>query len=94
MRYAIVMHAYKMETRECTFPQVLRIPPSLVVPYVLSLSFSFIFAMRSTAALFAVSALVSSALGATYNLKDTFVGEGFLSGFTHQAIPDPTHGRV
>ncbi|KAI0735577.1 2 beta-glucan [Earliella scabrosa] len=50
--------------------------------------------MRSTAALFAVSALVSSALGATYNLKDKFVGEDFLTGFTHQAIADPTHGRV
>ena len=50
--------------------------------------------MRSTAALFAVSALVSSALGATYNIKDKFVGEDFLTGFTHQAIADPTHGRV
>ena len=53
-----------------------------------------IIAMRSTAALFTVSALVSSALGATYNLKDKFVGEDFLTGFTHQAIADPTHGRV
>ncbi|OJT14334.1 hypothetical protein TRAPUB_9125 [Trametes pubescens] len=50
--------------------------------------------MRSTAALFAVSTLVSSALAATYPLKDSFVGQGFLSGFSHQAIPDPTHGRV
>ena len=50
--------------------------------------------MRSTAALFAISTLFSSALGATYNAKDSFVGEGFLSGFTHEAIADPTHGRV
>ncbi|KAI0638992.1 2 beta-glucan [Trametes polyzona] len=51
--------------------------------------------MRSTAALFLTSAaLVSSALGATYKMKDSFVGQGFLSGFSHQAIPDPTHGRV
>ncbi|KAI0762600.1 2 beta-glucan [Fomes fomentarius] len=50
--------------------------------------------MRSTAALFAVSALCSSALGATYNLKDKFVGQDFLTGFSHQAIADPTHGRV
>lgn len=50
--------------------------------------------MRSTAVLFAVSALVSSALGATYPKKDTFVGKGFLTGFSHEAIADPTHGRV
>ncbi|TBU64642.1 2 beta-glucanase [Dichomitus squalens] len=50
--------------------------------------------MRSTAALLAVSSLVTSALGATYPLKDSFVGEGFLSGFVHEAIADPTHGRV
>ena len=29
-----------------------------------------------------------------YTIRDTYVGEGFLSGFTHQAISDPTHGRV
>lgn len=54
----------------------------------------YLITMRSTAALFAVSTLFSSALGATYNVKDSFVGESFLSGFTHQAIADPTHGRV
>ena len=50
--------------------------------------------MRPTAALFTLSALVSSALGATYPLKDKFVGQDFLSGFCHEAIADPTHGRV
>ncbi|KAH9927491.1 2 beta-glucan [Epithele typhae] len=50
--------------------------------------------MRSTAALFALSTLVSSVLGATYPLKDKFVGEDFFTGFSHQAIADPTHGRV
>ncbi|KAI0757393.1 2 beta-glucanase [Daedaleopsis nitida] len=50
--------------------------------------------MRSTAVLFVVSALCTSALGATYNAKDSFVGQDFLTGFTHQAIADPTHGRV
>lgn len=50
--------------------------------------------MRSTAVLFAVSALVSSALGATYPKKDAFVGKDFLTGFSHEAIADPTHGRV
>ncbi|TFK92165.1 glycoside hydrolase family 16 protein [Polyporus arcularius HHB13444] len=50
--------------------------------------------MRSTAALFTLSAVVSSALGATYPVKDSFVGQDFLTGFVHQAIADPTHGRV
>ncbi|KAL5488346.1 hypothetical protein ACEPAI_6454 [Sanghuangporus weigelae] len=31
---------------------------------------------------------------ATYSLSDNFVGDGFLSGFEHQAIADPTNGRV
>ncbi|OBZ78872.1 hypothetical protein A0H81_00340 [Grifola frondosa] len=48
----------------------------------------------STAALFLVSSFVSAALGATYNVQDTFIGQDFLTGFSHQAIPDPTHGRV
>ena len=33
-------------------------------------------------------------LAATYSLDDNFVGTSFLSGFTHEAIPDPTNGRV
>ena len=33
-------------------------------------------------------------LGATYRLQDNYVGASFLTGFDHQAIPDPTHGRV
>lgn len=37
---------------------------------------------------------LSSAGGASYNVKDTFIGSSFLSGFTHEAIADPTHGRV
>lgn len=36
-------------------------------------------------------ALVSAA---SYSLSDNFVGNGFLSGFEHQAISDPTNGRV
>ena len=30
----------------------------------------------------------------TYFLADSWVGPGFLNGFSHQAIIDPTHGRV
>lgn len=38
--------------------------------------------------------LATNALGATYSLTDNFVGSSFLSGFSFQAIADPTHGRV
>ncbi|KAI0757797.1 laminarinase [Daedaleopsis nitida] len=41
-----------------------------------------------------LSYLVLSVRGATYSQVDTFSGQSFLSGFVHQAIPDPTHGRV
>ena len=30
----------------------------------------------------------------TYNIADTFVGSGFLSGFTFETRDDPAHGRV
>lgn len=29
----------------------------------------------------------------TYRLTDNYVGKGFLTGFSHQAISDPSHGR-
>lgn len=32
--------------------------------------------------------------GATYSLTDSFVGPSFLSDWVHQAIKDPTNGRV
>ena len=51
-------------------------------------------AMRSTAVLLTVTSLAASALAATYSLRDSFVGHSFLSGFSHEAIDDPTHGRV
>ncbi|KAF9460039.1 laminarinase [Collybia nuda] len=38
--------------------------------------------------------LATHALGATYSQTDSFVGSSFLSGFSFQAISDPTHGRV
>ena len=41
-----------------------------------------------------LSYLVLSVRGATYGQVDSFSGKDFLSGFVHQAIPDPTHGRV
>lgn len=50
--------------------------------------------MASLRALLLLATLVVPTLGATYNLVDTYQGAGFLSGFTHQAIADPTHGRV
>lgn len=30
----------------------------------------------------------------SYSIVDTYIGPSFLTGFTHQAIPDPTNGRV
>ncbi|EPQ55426.1 endo-beta-glucanase [Gloeophyllum trabeum ATCC 11539] len=41
-----------------------------------------------------VASLVSSAWAATYALSDNHVGQDFLTSFTHEAIPDPTSGRV
>ncbi|TFK45227.1 endo-1,3(4)-beta-glucanase-like protein [Heliocybe sulcata] len=46
--------------------------------------------MRSLALL----SFVSTALAATYSLSDNHVGPDFLTSFTHEAIPDPTSGRV
>ncbi|GJE87869.1 glycoside hydrolase family 16 protein [Phanerochaete sordida] len=40
------------------------------------------------------AALAPSAYAATYHLSDNWVGSAFLSAFTHEAIADPTHGRV
>lgn len=41
-----------------------------------------------------LSAGPSLVFAASYTLSDNFVGSGFLSGFTHEAIADPTNGRV
>ncbi|TBU22209.1 endo-1,3(4)-beta-glucanase-like protein [Dichomitus squalens] len=40
-----------------------------------------------------LTCLVAPALGTTYSQTDSFQGSDFLSGFIHQAIADPTHGR-
>ncbi|QRW19509.1 glycoside hydrolase family 16 protein [Rhizoctonia solani] len=42
----------------------------------------------------ATLAAASVVRAATYSVTDTFIGSSFLSGFTHEAIADPTHGRV
>lgn len=44
--------------------------------------------------LFLLSLQISSAFAAKYKLVDDFVGKDFLHGFEHEAIDDPTHGRV
>ncbi|KIJ39902.1 glycoside hydrolase family 16 protein, partial [Sphaerobolus stellatus SS14] len=41
-----------------------------------------------------VAILPAVSMATTWSLTDTFVGTGFLSAFSHQAIADPTHGRV
>ncbi|KAI0799792.1 putative laminarinase [Irpex lacteus] len=38
--------------------------------------------------------LLPTVFAATYSLSDTYQGSSFLSGFVHEAIADPTHGRV
>lgn len=45
-------------------------------------------------ALLVLASGFSHVSAATYNLQDNYVGNGFLSGFVHEAISDPTHGRV
>lgn len=42
------------------------------------------------------SAAVSASLvqAVSYTVADSFVGSSFLTGFTAQAIADPTDGRV
>ncbi|KAI0820859.1 laminarinase [Trametes gibbosa] len=45
-------------------------------------------------AFFALTSLVAAVLGATYQQTDSHQGSGFLKSFSHQAIADPTHGRV
>lgn len=87
-------HIYKTEVRRGLFLRSCGFHPITLSFLLRSLSLSRLFVMRSTAALFTLSALVSSALGATYPLKDKFVGQDFLTGFSHEAIADPTHGRV
>ncbi|KDN37767.1 hypothetical protein RSAG8_09922, partial [Rhizoctonia solani AG-8 WAC10335] len=43
---------------------------------------------------FVTLAAASVARAATYTVSDSFIGTSFLNGFTHEAIADPTHGRV
>ncbi|KAF9518751.1 glycoside hydrolase family 16 protein [Hydnum rufescens UP504] len=38
--------------------------------------------------------LLGTVYATEYLLSDRFVGNTFFTGFTHEAIPDPTHGRV
>ncbi|KAF8911769.1 laminarinase [Mucidula mucida] len=38
--------------------------------------------------------LATPVIGVHYALTDSYVGSGFLSGFSHEAIGDPTNGRV
>ncbi|PSR71763.1 hypothetical protein PHLCEN_2v12367 [Hermanssonia centrifuga] len=40
------------------------------------------------------SSLAPRAIAATYGLTDNHVGSDFLTSFTHEAIADPTNGRV
>ncbi|KAJ3523900.1 hypothetical protein NM688_g8650 [Phlebia brevispora] len=64
-------------------------PPGIgshLVPYSTMKSLAF--------ALPVVLTFVHAVLGATYKQTDSHQGIGFLKSFSHQAISDPTHGRV
>lgn len=51
--------------------------------------------VQNFAGLLAATFFSASLVQATsYGIVDTFVGPSFLSGFTAQAIGDPTSGRV
>lgn len=63
------------------------------VPLLLFVFADSIVEMRSTFAVLA-SSVLPVAFAATYGLVDNHVGADFLSTFTHEAISDPTHGRV
>ena len=41
-----------------------------------------------------LTAIAVPVLGATYSISESYQGSDFLNGFHHQAISDPTHGRV
>ncbi|KAF8998184.1 hypothetical protein BDZ89DRAFT_970108, partial [Hymenopellis radicata] len=43
---------------------------------------------------FLLATIVSPVVGVRYALTDSYVGSGFLSGFSYEAISDPTNGRV
>ncbi|KAH8086636.1 putative laminarinase [Cristinia sonorae] len=44
--------------------------------------------------LLAPALLSSTALAGSYGISDNIIGAEFLNEFVHDAIPDPTHGRV
>ena len=50
--------------------------------------------MHASRAILVLASLAAGALGATYSQSDSHQGTGFLKSFTHEAISDPTHGRV
>ena len=43
---------------------------------------------------FVLAGLATTVLGGQWHLADSHVGKGFLDAFIHQAIKDPTAGRV
>jgi hypothetical protein len=50
--------------------------------------------MRSFTSIAILSLAALKGALATPTLQETFTGDNFLSNFDHQAIADPTHGRV
>ena len=50
--------------------------------------------MRSSTFFALLAAALPTALASTYSIADTYIGQDFLNQFTHEAISDPTNGRV
>jgi hypothetical protein len=72
------------------YPSHSRHPATFLCP----LFHDFIMHFTTSFAAVAALALAPSAMAEVWTLKDTFIGPSFLTGFTHEAIADPTHGRV
>jgi hypothetical protein len=50
--------------------------------------------MKTLSLLTSLALASASTVATAYSLVDNYVGSSFLSGFVHEAIADPTHGRV
>ena len=50
--------------------------------------------MKFTSNVLVFASLTAPALGATYSLSQSVVGDQFLTAFTFETIADPTLGRV
>lgn len=74
-------------------PEASQLPPAPTLLYI-TLRAPLARAMFASRALLLLTGLAARVLGAQYAQSDSHQGDGFLKSFTHEAISDPTHGRV